>query len=162
MVGCAIAGVFAILEFLYGTRQSAKDADKSWLEEMRGEMDFIMQCHGNTRELCNSESSSSSSSSSSNSLDDLHSHAYSRHKVETKKCLIVDCCAPLYCTFRSTIGTLEWFLCQWGQNPPTNHSCLLIQLMQQNHALATSLRSQSQRNLIVKKMNTRILKLKIL
>ena len=43
MVGCAIAGVFAILEFLYGTRQSAKDAGKTWLEEMRGELDFIFQ-----------------------------------------------------------------------------------------------------------------------
>merc|ERR1711976_499945 len=68
MVGCAIAGVFAILEFLYGTRQSAKDAGKTWLEEMRGELDFIFQCHGNTREL---STRSSSSSSSSDSLADL-------------------------------------------------------------------------------------------
>ena len=43
MVGCAIAGVFAIFEFLYGTRQSAKDCGKTWLEEMRGELDFIFQ-----------------------------------------------------------------------------------------------------------------------
>ena len=43
MVGCAIAGVFAILEFLYGTRQSAKDCNKTWLEEMRGELDFVFQ-----------------------------------------------------------------------------------------------------------------------
>ena len=65
MIGCAIAGVFAILEFLYGTKQSAKDGGKTWPDEMRGELDFIFQCHGNTRELSNSSSSDSSSSSSS-------------------------------------------------------------------------------------------------
>ena len=81
MIGCAIAGVFAILEFLYGTRQSAKDGGKSWQEEMRGELDFIFQCVGNTRELDNGSSSNSSSSSSSESLVDHRSHSmasYSR------------------------------------------------------------------------------------
>ena len=89
MVGCAIAGVFAILEVLYGTRQSAKDCHKTWLEEMRGELDFVfqvmgsveednedvkmimiklyLQCHGNTRELSSGGSSSSSDSSSTSS-----------------------------------------------------------------------------------------------
>ena len=51
MIGCAIAGVFAVLEFLYGTRQSAKDSGTSWAEEMRTELQFIFQCHGNTREV---------------------------------------------------------------------------------------------------------------
>ena len=85
MIGCAIAGVFAILEFLYGTRQSAKDGGKSWQEEMRGELDFIFQCVGNTRELDNGSSSSSSSSSSSESLVDHPSHmtGYSRHKMNS-------------------------------------------------------------------------------
>ena len=49
MFGCAIAGVFALLEFLYGTKQSAKESNVSWAEEMRTEMRFILQCYGNTR-----------------------------------------------------------------------------------------------------------------
>ena len=51
MFGCAIAGVFALLEFLYGTKQSAKESNVSWAEEMRTEMRFILQCYGNTREV---------------------------------------------------------------------------------------------------------------
>ena len=51
MIGCAIASVFAFLEFLYGTKQSAKDCGVSWAEEMRTELKFIFQCHGNTREV---------------------------------------------------------------------------------------------------------------
>ena len=66
MVGCAVAAVFAILEFLYGTKQSAVDCNKTWAEEMRGELDFIFQCHGNTRELDHSQSSDSSSDTSEN------------------------------------------------------------------------------------------------
>ena len=62
MVGCAVAAVFAILEFLYGTKQSAQDGGKSWAEEMRGELDFIFQCHGNTRELSKASSESSEDS----------------------------------------------------------------------------------------------------
>jgi len=63
MVGCAIAGVFAILEFLYGTKQSAKDCNVTWMEEMKGELKFIMQCHGNTRELSGKDSDSESNKS---------------------------------------------------------------------------------------------------
>merc|ERR1719206_1289025 len=62
MIGCAIASVFAFLEFLYGTKQSAKDCGVTWAEEMRTELQFIFQCHGNTRELRGSDSSTSSSS----------------------------------------------------------------------------------------------------
>ena len=51
MIGCAIASVFAFLEFLYGTNQSAKDCGVTWAEEMRTELQFIFQCHGNTREV---------------------------------------------------------------------------------------------------------------
>merc|ERR1719195_2557086 len=79
MVGCAIAGVFAILEFLYGTRQSAKDCNKTWLEEMRGELDFVFQCHGNTRELSSGGSSSSSDSSSTSSSSSMGDRTYSHH-----------------------------------------------------------------------------------
>ena len=51
MIGCAVASVFAFLEFLYGTKQSAKDCGVTWAEEMRTELKFIFQCHGNTREV---------------------------------------------------------------------------------------------------------------
>ena len=51
MFGCAIAGVIAFLAFLYGTKQSAKDSRVTWVEEMKTELRFILQCHGNTREV---------------------------------------------------------------------------------------------------------------
>ena len=51
MIGCAIALVFAIIEFLYGTAQSAKDCGVNWAEEIQTELLFIFQCHGNTREV---------------------------------------------------------------------------------------------------------------
>ena len=38
MMGCAIAAVFAVLEFLYGTKQSAADAGITWMEEMTAEL----------------------------------------------------------------------------------------------------------------------------
>ena len=38
MMGCAIAAVFAVLEFLYGTKQSAADAGVTWMEEMTAEL----------------------------------------------------------------------------------------------------------------------------
>jgi len=60
MVGCTIAAVFAILEFLYGTKQSAKDAGVTWLEEMTNELRFIFQCHGNTKELRTKDSEADS------------------------------------------------------------------------------------------------------
>merc|ERR1719384_470167 len=65
MIGCAIAAFFALLEFLYGTRQSARDCNVTWFEEMKTEMDFIMQCHGNSRELQGKDSESDSESCSS-------------------------------------------------------------------------------------------------
>ena len=51
VVGCAIAAVFAVLEFLYGTKLSGGDAGVSWVEEMISDLRFIMLCHGNTMKL---------------------------------------------------------------------------------------------------------------
>ena len=53
MIGCFIASIFAVMEFLYGTRQSARDKHISWTEEIGRELRFIMLCHGNTREVRN-------------------------------------------------------------------------------------------------------------
>ena len=52
MFGCAVAGVFAVFEFLYGTKHSAKDSGVTWAEEMKKEISFFMECVGNTREVC--------------------------------------------------------------------------------------------------------------
>jgi len=84
ILGCAIAAVFAIIEFLYGTNQAAKEAGVSWVEEMTHELKFIFQCHGNTKELRNRGSDSSSnksgnSQSSHLSLDE--SPPYERKKA---------------------------------------------------------------------------------
>eukprot|EP00090_Calanus_glacialis_P039909 TRINITY_DN6950_c0_g1_i1.p1 TRINITY_DN6950_c0_g1~~TRINITY_DN6950_c0_g1_i1.p1 ORF type:complete len:973 (-),score=205.08 TRINITY_DN6950_c0_g1_i1:162-3080(-) len=83
MLGCGIATVFAIIEFLYGTRQAANEAGVSWVEEMTHELKFIFQCHGNTKKLRNQSSDSDSnksgnSQSSHLSLDE--SPPYSRKK----------------------------------------------------------------------------------
>ena len=51
MIGCVIAAIFAVMEFLYGTRQSARDKRISWMEEIGEELRFVMLCHGNTREV---------------------------------------------------------------------------------------------------------------
>ena len=51
MIGCGIATVFALIEFLIGTRQAAKEAGVSWIDEMTHELKFIFQCHGNTKEV---------------------------------------------------------------------------------------------------------------
>jgi len=68
MIGCAVAGVFAILEFLYGTKQAARDSNMSWAQKMREEMEFFLQCVGNTREIgCDSSDSESSKSEKSHS-----------------------------------------------------------------------------------------------
>jgi len=84
MVGCAVAGFFAFLEFLYGTKQSAKDSGVTWMEEMKTELDFIFQCHGNTREL-NGRDSDSDSNKSGNShsshLSSDESPPYSGRKL---------------------------------------------------------------------------------
>jgi ABC-type amino acid transport substrate-binding protein len=50
MAGCTIAAIFAVLEFLYGTRQSAQDAGVTWLEEMTNELKFIFQVFQPTNE----------------------------------------------------------------------------------------------------------------
>ena len=50
--GCFMACFMALLEFLYGTRQSAKEAGLNWLQEMLNEMKFILKCHGNVKEVC--------------------------------------------------------------------------------------------------------------
>jgi ABC-type amino acid transport substrate-binding protein len=63
MIGCAVAGVIAILEFLYGTKQAASDSGVSWAQKMREEIEFFLQCVGNTRELGVGDSDSDSSKS---------------------------------------------------------------------------------------------------
>jgi len=68
-VGCIIAGVFAVLEFLYGTKQSAQDSGVSWLQEMGNELKFIFLCHGNTKEVGGGSDSGSSSTSTLTSLE---------------------------------------------------------------------------------------------
>jgi len=69
IMGCLIASVFAIIEFLVGTRQAAKDLGKPWLEEMTRELKFILKCHGNTKEVEVNHSSESGSHSSHLSLE---------------------------------------------------------------------------------------------
>jgi len=83
MVGCGIAALFAVLEFLYGTRQSAKDAGVTWMDEMSHELKFIFQCHGNTKELRGRESDSASQKSGNSHSSRLsleESPPYSRRK----------------------------------------------------------------------------------
>merc|ERR1719445_2968715 len=83
MMGCAIAAVFAVLEFLYGTKQSAADAGVTWVEEMTMELRFIFQCHGNTKKLRETESESDDKSdegSHSSRLSCGDSPPYSRRK----------------------------------------------------------------------------------
>jgi len=84
MMGCAIAAVFAVLEFLYGTKQSAADAGVTWMEEMTAELRFIFQCHGNTKKLRETEESESEDKSDEGShssrLSVGESPPYSRRK----------------------------------------------------------------------------------
>ena len=49
MLGCLIAAVFAITEFLYGTRQTAVVGGVGWLQEIVIELKFILSCIGNTK-----------------------------------------------------------------------------------------------------------------
>ena len=49
MLGCFIAAVFALIEFLYGTRQTAEVGGVGWLREILTELRFIMSCVGNTK-----------------------------------------------------------------------------------------------------------------
>jgi len=83
MLGCGIATIFAILEFLYGTKQAAMEAGTSWMEEMTHELKFIFQCHGNTKELRNQNSDSDSNKSDNSQSSRLsleESPPYSRRK----------------------------------------------------------------------------------
>jgi len=80
ILGCAIASVFAIIEFLVGTRQSAKDIGRSWVEEMSKELKFILKCHGNTKEV---EVASESGSHSSHLSLEPESPPYIRKKAES-------------------------------------------------------------------------------
>ena len=49
MLGCLIAGVFALVEFLYGTRQTAEVGGVGWIPEIITELKFIITCVGNTK-----------------------------------------------------------------------------------------------------------------
>ena len=49
MLGCLIAAVFAVTEFLYGTRQTAVVGGVGWLQEIVIELKFILSCIGNTK-----------------------------------------------------------------------------------------------------------------
>jgi len=80
ILGCLIASVFAIVEFLVGTRQAAKDVGKPWLEEMSRELRFILKCHGNTKEIEVQESESESGSHSSHLSLEPESPPYMRKK----------------------------------------------------------------------------------
>jgi len=83
MIGCGIATVFALIEFLIGTRQAAKEAGVSWIDEMTHELKFIFQCHGNTKELRNQSSDSDSNKSGNSQSSHLsleESPPYSRKK----------------------------------------------------------------------------------
>lgn len=67
LIGCAIASLVAFLEFLWGTKQSAKESETPWLEEMAHEIKFIMKCHGNVKEVKTKDDSDDGSSSKSGS-----------------------------------------------------------------------------------------------
>ena len=49
MLGCLIAAVFALVEFLYGTRQTAEVGGVGWIPEIITELKFIITCVGNTK-----------------------------------------------------------------------------------------------------------------
>ena len=49
MLGCLVAAVFAVTEFLYGTRQTAVVGGVGWLQEIVIELKFILSCIGNTK-----------------------------------------------------------------------------------------------------------------
>ena len=77
-VGFAIAAIFAIFEFLYGTKLSGGDAGVTWLQEMITDLRyflcfihffipflrFIFLCHGNTMKIARSRTASAFASSS--------------------------------------------------------------------------------------------------
>jgi hypothetical protein len=81
--GCLIATVIAIIEFLYGSKQKAKEMGTTWLEEMKEELRFAMICYGSTKpvrkpqsensSLASGKSGSSSSSDKSNSKSNASS-----------------------------------------------------------------------------------------
>ena len=83
LAGCGIAVIFAIIEFLYGTRCSAQEAGVSWLEEMNQEIKFIFKCHGNTKKVRVKDSDSDSvksGNSHSSHLSAEETPPYPRYK----------------------------------------------------------------------------------
>ncbi len=84
LAGCGCAFIFAIIEFLYGTKMSSQEAGVSWLEEMSQEIKFIFKCHGNTKKVrvknSDSDSTKSGNSHSSHLSAGEESPPYSRRK----------------------------------------------------------------------------------
>ena len=85
LAGCGMAVVFAIIEFLYGTRKSSQDAGVSWVEEMTSELKFIFKCHGNTKKVRCKEEDNASNNSQSSHLSCEDSPPYSRRKSAASK-----------------------------------------------------------------------------
>ena len=85
LAGCGMAVVFAIIEFLYGTRKSSQDAGVSWVEEMTTELKFIFKCHGNTKKVRCKEEDNTSNNSQSSHLSCEDSPPYSRRKSAASK-----------------------------------------------------------------------------
>merc|ERR1712106_258724 len=73
----------AVFEFLYGTRQSAKDSGVSWMEEMSSDLKFIIQCHGNTKEVGGKDSSSENSNSSTLSMEQQYHAPVRRRSINS-------------------------------------------------------------------------------
>lgn len=72
MVGCTIAAVFAVLEFLYGTKLSGGDAGVKWTDEMISDLKFIFLCHGNTMNTKRVREGAKSEASVSYGTSELH------------------------------------------------------------------------------------------
>ena len=86
LAGCGMAVVFAIIEFLYGTKKSSQEAGVSWVEEMTSELKFIFKCHGNTKKVRRSKDDDNTSNNSQSShLSCEESPPYSRRKSAVSK-----------------------------------------------------------------------------
>ena len=85
LAGCGMAVVFAIIEFLYGTKKSSQEAGVSWVEEMTSELKFIFKCHGNTKKVRCKEEDNASNNSQSSHLSCEDSPPYSRRKSAASK-----------------------------------------------------------------------------
>ena len=80
LAGCGMAVIFAIIEFLYGTKLSSQEAGVSWLEEMSTEIKFIFKCHGNTKKVRCKDTDSNSGNSQSSHLSVEETPPYARRK----------------------------------------------------------------------------------